>query len=73
MLPQSENTVMIEQIVGKVGWQKTAVYLDRDALTGKAGTTETCFVDDVGKQMTAELNPSWARVSRSPPQQQHAA
>ena len=54
-----------ELIVGQVGWQPTAVYLDRDGLTGKAGTAETAFVDDLGKKQTAQLNPSWATYYQS--------
>ena len=47
-------------IVDAVGWQRSAVYVDADALQGKAGTQTTDFEDQDGVTRHSHLNPSWA-------------
>ena len=50
------------KIVDAVGWQRSAVYVDADALEGKAGTKTTDFDDEDGITRHSHLNPSVCTV-----------
>ena len=47
-------------IAQDVGWHPSAIYLDADALAGKAGTVSTDLVDEDSVPRTANLNPNWS-------------